>query len=74
MKITALTILLASAILNANASQLADTSKTKTDATLFAPGKIPGNAKGYAAPAFAPDGKSVYFGQSGDKGINIVVS
>ena len=74
MKITALTILFASATIHANAGQLADTNKTKTDATLFAPGQIPGNAKGYAAPAFAPDGRSVYFGQSGDKGINIVVS
>ena len=67
-------VLLAVACQHANANQLTDTNKTKTDATLFAPGEIPGNAKGYAAPAFAQDGKSVYFGQSGDKGINIVVS
>lgn len=74
MKIISLTILFASTVIHANAGQLADTNKTKTDATLFAPGQIPGNAKGYAAPAFAPDGRSVYFGQSGDKSINIVVS
>jgi Tol biopolymer transport system component len=59
---------------NANANQLIDTNKIKTNVTLFAPGEIPGTAKGYAAPAFSPDGRSVYFGQSDGKGINIVVS
>jgi hypothetical protein len=72
--IAAITLLVSVIHITANASQSIDTGKTKTDATLFAPGEIPGGAKGYAAPAFAPDGKSVYFGQSGDKPINIVVS
>lgn len=74
-KITAATILLMSVVhITTNASQSIDTGKSKTDAILFAPGEIPGTTSRVAAPAFAPDGKSVYFGQSNDKGINIVVS
>jgi Tol biopolymer transport system component len=54
---------------------LPDTGKNQTDATLFAPGIIPGVTNRVAAPAFSPDGRSVYFGQSADKkSITIMVS
>jgi len=74
-KVITATLLLLSAInVTAIANPAIDTNKAKTEATLFAPGEIPGTTSRVAAPAFAPDGKSVYFGQSNDKGINIVVS
>jgi len=42
---------------------------------MFAPGILPGTTNVVAAPAFSPDGKSVYFGQTEDKkGITIVAS
>jgi len=72
--IMATMLLVSAAHITANASQSIDTNKSKTDAILFAPGDIPVTTNRVAAPAFAPDGKSVYFGQSNDKGINIVVS
>jgi Tol biopolymer transport system component len=51
------------------------TDTGKTDATLFTPGVIPGVTNRTAAPAFSPNGKSVYFGQSADKkDITIVAS
>lgn len=57
------------------ANSVLDTNKNISDATLFVPGEIPGVTNRDAAPAFSPDGKSVYFGQSADKkDITIVVS
>lgn len=46
-------------------NHLQDTTvKTNPELVLFAPGILPGTSNLVAAPAFAPDGKSVYFGQT----------
>ena len=61
---------------NANHNYLKDTTtKSSPETVLFAPGIVPGVSNLVAAPAFAPDGKFVYFGQTkkGDH-IAIVVS
>ncbi|HEX3385406.1 MAG TPA: hypothetical protein VHS53_09470 [Mucilaginibacter sp.] len=51
------------------------TARAKPELVMFAPGIVPGTSNLVAAPAFAPDGKSVYFGQTEDKNdITIVVS
>jgi Tol biopolymer transport system component len=47
----------------------------QSDASIFIPGIIPDSAPSTAAPAFAPDGNTVYFGQSsGGSNSSIVVS
>jgi len=54
--------------------RLVDTGKYYAEATLFAPGVVPGTSNRCAAPAFSPDGKSVYFGMVKDKDITLVTS
>jgi Tol biopolymer transport system component len=50
---------------SANHTYLHDTTaKVNPETVLFAPGIIPGVSNLVAAPAFAPDGKMVYFGQT----------
>jgi len=51
-----------------------DTNKYWAEVKLFATGQIPGVASHSAAPAFSPDGKSVYFGTAPVKDITIMVS
>ncbi|MFB9842567.1 TolB family protein [Mucilaginibacter ginsenosidivorans] len=55
---------------------LADTTaKAKPEVVMFAPGILPGTTNVVAAPAFSPDGRSVYLGQTEDrKSITIVAS
>ena len=51
------------------------TTKSNPEIVMFAPGLVPGTSNRVMAPAFAPDGKTVYFGQvEGSGPINIVVS
>src|SRR6185312_16402925 len=59
-----------------NYKYLQDTStKANPELVMFAPGSVPGTSNLVAAPAFTPDGKSVYFGQTkGNDHINIVAS
>jgi Tol biopolymer transport system component len=61
---------------NANHNNVKDTTtKSNPETVLFAPGMVPGVSNLVAAPAFAPDGKSVYFGQTrGSNHITIVTS
>ena len=62
-------------ITNAKAITIsADTNKYWAEVKAFAPGEIPGVANMAAAPAFSPDGKSVFFGTSPVKDITIMVS
>ena len=69
--------LLAAVFINADANAIAirmDTNKYWAEVKAFAPGQIPGAANRSAAPAFSPDGKSVYFGTSPVRDITIMVS
>lgn len=64
-------------LVNVNANAFAiptDTNKYRAEVKTFIPGEIPGVANRAAAPAFSPDGKSVYFGTSPQKDITIMVS
>jgi Tol biopolymer transport system component len=48
---------------------------SQSDPVIFSPGVVPTNAPSSAAPAFTPDGNTVYFGESpGGSDISIVVS
>lgn len=70
-------ILLAAAFINSPAKAgitKVDTNKYWAEVKPFAPGQIPGVANRAAAPAFSPDGKSVYFGTTPQKDITIMVS
>ena len=52
-----------------------DTTKKENPLTLFAPGQIPSGAPIFAAPAFSPDGREVYFGEKNkDPDMYIMVS
>ena len=69
--------LLAAVFINADANAIAistDTNKYWAEVKAFAPGEIPGVVSRSAAPAFSPDGKSVYFGTAPVKDITIMVS
>ncbi|MEO6976766.1 MAG: hypothetical protein ABJA76_06000 [Mucilaginibacter sp.] len=69
--------LLAAVLINTSTKATAiptDTNKYWAEVKAFVPGEIPGVANRAAAPAFSPDGKSVYFGTSPVKDITIMAS
>jgi Tol biopolymer transport system component len=55
------------------ASSVALHAADKPDVTIFAPGPIPTSATSILAPAFTPDGKTVYIGQQTSSTAKIVI-
>ena len=66
---------LAAILLCIGATHIAAYGAVKDEATPFVPGQISSTAESNAAPAFSPDGKTVYFGRAdASENISIVVS